>query len=373
MALSMSAVAFARDTQPENSGLQQGPATGDSGDGDSQIMGLPKTYIIDPSGTYDNAGNRTPAPITINGHDFDLSSTALADAINDNLVTVDLSVTSGKNELTGNPRVSARENGNTTITVTFKDKWGTGSSNATMRIRITAKKDVYISEDETTIGTETQAGANSTIWLPKGDTITLEPFSITAAYEPVTAYGENMTVTNTEVEKRNIVATGEELYNNADSNDKVIVYFKNGGYDVAAYEVKVASNQKSVNLAFNNNEIANLASDYDKVEFEFITFEAYNAGSGANRFNNSGTMYFNAIGGDDTAVYEYADGVLTKLDGKYDSVDKTIAVNGIKHLTSYVVASEELTEEEPEEEDSSSSAPTDEVPSTPANPSTGAL
>lgn len=305
------------------------------------------------------------------GNDLGFTSEILGRLINDNLVTVDLSVTSGKNNLTGNPKVTAKNGGSAVMSVTFKDQWGTGDASATMRIRITAKKDVYISNGRTNIGTQNETG--NTVWLPKGDTITLEPFSISAAYEPVTAYGENMTVTNTEVDKRNIVATGEELYNNADSNDKVIIYFKNGGYDMAAYEVKVAPNQKDVNLAFNTNEIANLASDYDKVEFEFITFEAYNAGSGANRFNNSGTMYFNAIGGDDTAVYEYADGVLTKLDGKYDSVDKTIAVNGIKHLTSYVVASEELPEDEPDEEDSSSSAPTDEVPSTPANPSTGAL
>ena len=82
-------------------------------------------------------------------------------------------------------------------------------------------------------------------------------------------------------------------------------------------------------------------------------------------------MYFNAIGGDETAVYEYVDGTLTKLNGKYDSVDKTIAVSGIKHLTSYVVASEELpSEEEPTEPTPSEPAAED---NTPVNPGTGAL
>lgn len=367
MALSMSAVAFARDTQPGNAGIQQGSGTAGSSTGSAtQTMGKSQSYVINPGPIQIDGKAGTP----------DLSDLVLGRLMNDNLVAVDLSVTSGKNELTGNPKVTAKSGGSATMSVTFKDKWGTGDSSATMRIRITAKKDIYYNTTSGVLGAKDEVinGTTAdTLWLPKGDTITLEPFNITATYYAVTNYGENMTVTNTEVNDRYIEASGEELYNNADSNDKVIIYFKNGGYDMAAYEVKVAPNQKDVNLAFNTNEIANLASDYDKVEFEFITFEAYNAGSGANRFNNSGTMYFNAIGGDDTAVYEYADGVLTKLDGKYDSVDKTIAVNGIKHLTSYVVASEELTEEEPEEEDSSSSAPTDEVPSTPANPSTGAL
>lgn len=367
MALSMSAVAFAKDTQPGTSGIAQGSGTaGSSGDSAHQTMGLAQSYVINPGAIQIEGKAGTP----------NLSDTVLGRLMNDNVVVVDLSVTAGKNELTGVPKVSAKNGGSATMSVKFKDKWGTGDADATMRIRITAKKDVYYNTVSGVLGTKDQVvvagvdGVADTLWLPKGDTITLEPFAINADYNQVTNYGENMTVTNTEVGGRYIVANGEELYNNADSNDKVIIYFKNGGYDVAAYEVKVAANQKSVNVAFNNDEIADLATTYDDLEFEFISFEAQV--SGANKFNNSGVMYFNAIGGDETAVYEYVDGTLTKLNGKYDSVDKTIAVSGIKHLTSYVVASEELpSEEEPAEEPSEQ--PSEPADTTPTNPGTGAL
>lgn len=356
MALSMSAVAFAQD-YPTTGEVIGGAAAGTTNgvyDGPTQAMGSSKTYLVNPG---DVTGRLT------DGAYANVDAIKLASLMNNKKVVVDVSVSAGKSNLSANPTVKVNKNNEAVLNIGFTDTWGIDNVDATMRIRITAKADITIGDVDGT--------GDPRVFLKKGDTITLSPFRAEGTYYFVDEYSENMTITSDEVSERRIKVSGEELYNNADSNDKVIIYFGGYGHDVAAFEGKISPNQKNLNLGYDTNEITAITNEYKDLEFEFINFKAQV--SGYNRFNNSGTMYFNAINGADTTVYEYADGVLTKMDGKYDSVDGTVAVSGIKYLTTYVIASEELPEDEPEEE-SSSPAPSEEVPSTPVgNPSTGAL
>lgn len=350
--------------------------------------------------------------------------------MDDNLLSSSVVVTSGKDKLDSIPTVKTV--GNTAqLKVKFKDTYDTKEVTSKIRVRFTAKKDIYLTNiysfewydgaewvkkyatTQTAVdgsdGVDDKADADGlsyqeyvdlqkviknsdlhrslklvegeTLMLKKGDTITCPEFEINGNYLDITDYGDTLTVTPKEVDDRYIIADGEDLYDNAGSSDKVTIYFGSTG-DVAALNFKVSSAQKDLNLFYKTDEIEDVTDAYPNVDFEFITFYAQN--SGANVLTNSGTMTFNAIGGKNTTVYEWNGKTLTELNSKYDSVDDTVVVDGIKRLTTYVVSEKKLEAkvEETEAPATETNAPVTEPvtapePSTPSdnneNPNTGAL
>lgn len=235
---------------------------------------------------------------------------------------------------------------------------------------------------EVAIPSFTTDSKKGTLIMKKGDTITCPEFELTAEYLDVDDYGDTLTVTPKEVSDGYVVARGEDLYDNSGSSDKVTIYFGSTG-DVAALNFKVSSAQKDLNLFYKTDEIEDVTNAYDDIDFEFITFYAQN--SGANVLTNTGSMTFNAIGGKNTTIYEWNGKTLTELNSKYDFVDDTVTVDGIKRLTTFVVSEKKLEAkvEETEAPATETQAPpvtepiTAPEPSAPAdnneNPNTGAL
>ncbi len=358
MAMSVSAVAFAKDYQPGENGIGDSTGVSDSMISRSQLIGTEIYYEVSvPEFAFgyedENSGSK-------------FTSEQLADLRENGLVTFNVYVSDGKSNLETQPTVKVRNVDDTqkaVLSVRFKDTWSTKDVSAQMRISITARKDVYYN-DTTSQYTDVKEG--NKIVMKKGDTLSMNAFRITAGYKDIASYGNDITISIPEVAEKQVIARGEELFSNSDDSDTVRFNF--GG--ALSYEVKIGSTQSDVNLAYSLDEVQSVTNTYPDVDFQFITFRAQN--SGANRFNNNGTLTFNAINGADTEVYEMDGNKLTRLNGKYDSIDETITVTGVKYLTSYVVASEELAVDDMEE-DSSNSNNGNNGTNQPSNPGTGAF
>ena len=241
------------------------------------------------------------------------------------------------------------------VRMSFKvtDTYKTGTTNVKLKIRVTIKKNV---ED-----------ADGTVIYKKGDTYTTDVISFKAKYNEVLDYSEDMQVTLSEVDSRNVILKGSKVYDEV-GNDRFTVSF---GDDVAMFIGKGSSSQKDVNLFYNLDEDAELTAMYPDIDFEFIEFK------GTPSFVNSGSLVFKAENKNYT-VYEWDGEGWTPLDGRstFDPTYKTVTVKNVKKLTKYAVASDVLPveDEEPEE-------PAEPVDSTPVaepdddegqNPNTGA-
>ena len=331
MALSTATVAFATDTPVDI-------VTSDKDLVVSTIGGDADKFLV-------KMGDTTKCDIEVGG----LNEYQVGWLLENDYIKIDASVTSGRNNLASAPvvKVATVKGGGNVAQLQFKvaHTYGTKNVEVSMKIRVTLLKP--LPEDaETTLELKSNK---------KGDTLTGDTITFKAAYNEVTAYGEDMTLTKTEVKDNCVLAKGEKLYDNSGDGDKVTFYFDN----YAAYTTKVSAAQKDINLYYTVDEIADVTDAYPDVDFEFITFK------GTPSFSNRGELTFNAIGGKNTKVYSYANGELTELDGEYDSTYGIVTVDGVKTLGSYVIASEALeVEEEPA------------APSTPAveeeNPNTGA-
>ena len=322
MALSTATVAFATDTASDLVFVDATTGTGS-----------------EPGTTNAIMGDTTKATIAVAGG----TGEVIGEYLNDGDIKISVTVTSGRSYLAAAPSVVVTEKGDNHYAVLkFKiaHTYGTSSVKVGMKVRITALKD----------GVEIGG-----VQMNKGDTLTGDETVFKAAYSGLTAYGEDMTLTLSEVDDNCVLAESEELYDAADENGKVTIYFDN----FAAFTAKISASQKDNNLYYTVDEVEDVTSAYPDVDFEFITFK------GAPSFSNSGTMTFNAIGGKNTTVYTYADGELTELDSEYDSTYGIVTVGGIKKLGTFVIASEAL---EVEEEPAAPSTPAVEE----ANPNTGA-
>ena len=246
----------------------------------------------------------------------------------------------------------AKNVGRPQLTVAFAHTYSTSSSEATMKLRFTAKKDVTLNG----------------VAYKKGDTISTEEVKFTAEYHPLSNYYKDMQLTTQEVSDNNVILNGSDLYD-AIGDSKFTITF---GDDIAMFEGKAAVNQKNVNLYYSLATIDEIVDAYPTVDFTFLTFK----GNGAPVFQNTGKMVF-AAKDKNTTVYSWDGEVLTPISDpkNYDDTYKTVTVSGIKKLGTYVIADQILeVEEEPEE-------PAEPVDSTPVaepdndeggNPNTGA-
>lgn len=237
------------------------------------------------------------------------------------------------------------------VKVSFKIKhtYSTGTEDVSMKFRITFKQNYT-----------TDAGYS----YSKGDTIMLDAVTFTGTYYNMNDKGTEMELTQPEVGNNEVLMnSGDELYDKI-GTDEFTVYFEN----TASFTGKMAPNQRALNLYYSINTISDIADQYPNIDFEFIDFKGQQAGK--TTFVNTGSMAFDAIGGENTKVYEWDGEELEEIPTKYDKNSNTVYTGKvIKKLTTYVIASEEIVDEEPEEP--ASSAPSVE-PDDNINPKTGA-
>ena len=143
--------------------------------------------------------------------------------------------------------------------------------------------------------------------------------------------------------------------------------------EFAAFVGESSPSQQEQNFYFTTEEIPQILEQYTDVDFEVLTFK------GNPSFARTGAMVFHALGGKDTAIYRYADGVLEQLDSVYDEANDRVIVDGIKKLDCFVIASKSLDLSTVEEGGSVSSNDAEEqtedtvqITDTEANPNTGA-
>ena len=345
MALSTASVAFAADTMDVEIGFVDADASESS---TNAKMGKTTKYALNDI----SFANRS-------GSDSTFTTEILGEMLDEGWLRSSVAVSSGRNNFASIPVIKVVD-GQPQLQFKFAHTYGTDDVEADLAIRLTATRDIYWDADlNNNNGAYTTGSEGNTLVLKKGDTLAGEKTTFKAAYDEITAYGEDMTITLAEVDNNAVVADGEELYINADSDSKVTFYFE----DTAAFNTKISGAQKDVNLYYSVDEIDDIVEHYPDVDFEFISFY------GAPSFTNSGSMTFNAIGAKNTTVYTFDGETLTPLDTTFDSTYGTVTAKGIKKLTTFVVADQVLEVEEEEE-------PDDEVTETPdveeENPNTGA-
>jgi hypothetical protein len=160
-----------------------------------------------------------------------------------------------------------------------------------------------------------------------------------AHYNPLAQLGPQIRLTQSDVEKGNVLANGEELYM-ATNRDKMLTFVLDS--DIR-YTTHISAAQKPVNLYYSLEEIASVGALYPDIDFTCVTFH------GEPSFINSGELVFKAIGGEETVVYTYEGKRLAPVASFYDEAAGTVTVRGIKRLGAYVVASESVQDIEEEE------------------------
>jgi len=326
MALSTATVAFASDNHEAAAGLN---GTHTKYDPDGSAIEL----RIAQDGKYDLSVG------AFGGAIGGLTAEQLGWLIDENLVAINVKVTEGRSYLSALPTVKEVD-GAAQLKLKFNDTYkvnaikpGTEKDplKASLKIDITFKKDVYYDAAQATLGGLNVDKAGEVLeGMAKGDTVHLDPISFKSGYYETDDYGLDMTFTNTEAKNRETVIIAENLLNEVD-DETVTIYFD----DTAAWSGKIASTQKNLNVYFVEDEIAEIVDAYgDDIDFEFLTFK------GTPSFSRAGSLTFNAIGGEDTVVYEVIDDKLVVLDGEYDSTYGIVTVDNVRKLTSYVIASE---------------------------------
>ena len=260
-------------------------------------------------------------------------------------IKVDVTVTDGRSLLAAAPTVklyeTAKGSKDYRAVLCFKVKhtYGVDAEDIAMRVRVTALKD------------------SEAMGLKKGDTLSVDEILFEANYYEITNYGKDMTITATEVASNNVVVDASDLIAKLEEKETETATFYFG--DTAAFTAKISDAQKDVNVYYVTGVDDKYYEEYPELAFEAIEFK------GSPKFLRKGTLTFNAIGDEDTVVYEVTKDGLVELEiADYDSTYETVTVEGINKLTSYLVASEAL-EVEAEVE-----AP--ETPAVEENPNTGA-
>ena len=300
MALSTATVALAKDTDVE-------------GKVDSDIGTL---VTDDATVTSVEFGANEKFALNVAGYLADLGQ-----ALADDEIKIDVTVTEGRSLLAAAPTVKLYEleDGTYRAVLGFKVKhtYGTSDEDVAMRVRVTALK------------------ACDILGLAKGDTLSVDEILFNAEYHEIAAYGKDMTITATEVANNMVIVDASDLNAVLEEKETETASFYFG--DTAAFTAKISSAQKDVNVYYVTGVDDDYYEEYPELDFEAIEFK------GSPKFLRKGTLTFNAIGDEDTVVYEVTDEGLVELEiADYDSTYGTVTVEGISTLTSYLVASEAL-------------------------------
>ena len=169
----------------------------------------------------------------------------------------------------------------------------------------------------------------------KGDTLSVDEILFDPFYKEITNYGKDMTITAEEVKSNNVVVEMDGLRAALEARDTETATFYFG--DVAAFTAKISEAQKDVNVHYETKVADKYYDAYPEFDFEAIQFQA------SPKFLRKGTLTFNAIGEDETTVYEVtADGLVELEIADYDATYDIVTIEGVSSLTSYLVASEAL-------------------------------
>ena len=321
MALSTSAVALAKDTDV-------------SGD----VSDLPTLAAGDPSNVEGILyGKKAEFVLSTSKLNDDL----LGKLLKEELIKIDVTVTNGRSLLKKAPSVSVVKAKTgallAKLTMDVKDTFNTDADDTssdkdiTLRVRVTALENL------------TDKGYGD-IGMAKGDTLSVDEIPFNVFYRELTNYGKDMTITADEVSNKWVVAEFKDDDDDSEGYDLLTALEDKGTEtatfyfdETAAFTAKISEAQKNVNLAYSTKIADEYYEEYPEVEFEAIKFEA------APKFLRKGTLTFNAIGEEDTVVYEVTSEGLVELEiAEYDSTYETVTVEGINTLTSYLVASEAL-------------------------------
>ena len=252
----------------------------------------------------------------------------LGTALYNKQVKIDVTVTEGRSLLAAAPTVKLvklQDGGENpyraALKVKVKDTYSTDLDfedvDFSLRVRVTAIEKCDL------------------LGLKKGDTLSVDAIDFAAYYEEITNYGKDMTITVDEVKSKNVVVEMDGLREKLEEKGTETATFYFG--DVAAFTAKISEAQKDLNVAYALPSLDDYYTEYPELDFEAIVFKA------SPKFLRKGTLTFNAIGEDETVVYEVtADGLVELEIADYDSTYETVTVEGINVLTSYLVASEAL-------------------------------
>jgi len=324
MALSTSAVALAKDTDV-------------SGGANDDTAGLSDVKEATADLNEVLYGKTSKFYLTVTSGDESYTRT-LGEALYNEEIKIDVTVTEGRSLLEKAPSVKVMENAdddkfavlNLPVKHTYSTDIDKKDADISVRVRVTC-----IAKDGCTELKDEKGNL-----LKKGDTLSIDAIDFAAYYNQLTAYGKDMTITATEVDDKNIEdnwvvaemdALREELEDR--ETETATFYFD----ETAAFTTKISEAQKDVNLYYTTKVADEYYEEYPELSFEAIQFK------GSPKFLRKGTLTFNAIGDEDTAVYEVTSDGLVELEiAEYDSTYDVVTVEGINTLTSYLVASEAL-------------------------------
>lgn len=327
MALSTATIAFAKDTD----------VVGDV----SSVSGvLDTTTNLNITGVeYGTKPNFTLKVDTA-------TETELGAALKAGEVKIDITVVEGRSLLAAAPTIKV-----------YKDTSDEYYAVLGLNIKDTYNTDIEVKDGAISLRVRITALADNVLGMTqKGDTLSIDEILFDPYYKEISDYGKDMTITTYEVESNNVVVVADTLLEVLD-NETATFYFD----DTAAFTTKISNSQKDVNLYYDTTVDEDFYDEYPEVDFEAIEFK------GTPKFMRQGTLTFNAIGDDDTVVYEITNDGLVELEiSDYDAIYNIVTVENISTLTNYLVASKSLAAE-------FVPSPTPEDVPEEVNPNTGAI
>lgn len=262
-----------------------------------------------------------------------MTSSQLADLIELGSVRIKVVVTEGEELLKGMPIIT-REDDSALLEMTIAHTYGIKEETVKAEISFTANRNIYWDKEQRnyTRNLRSNKGERNILILEKGDTLISQPIEFTAYYNNLENYQMKIHLDEDSIANRGVLADGEELYMAAGKDKMLTLEFG----EIAAYTTCISAAQKTVNLYYSLDEIEDITELYPECSFHFISFP------GNPSFINSGELTFQAVGGENTVIYSFEGGELTRLESEYDSTYNTTTVRSVKRLGSYVVASESI-------------------------------
>ena len=253
-----------------------------------------------------------------------ITETELGAALKAGEVRIDVTVTDGRNLLAAAPTVKV-----------YKDTSDEYFAVLGLNIKDTFNTDIEVKDGAISLRVRITALIDNALGMAKGDTLSIDEILFDPYYNEINDYGKDMTITPSEVDSNNVVVMADALLDVLNT-ETVTFYFD----DTVSFATKISNSQKDINLHYNTIVDEDFYDAYPEVNFEAIEF------NGTPKFMRKGTLTFDAIGDNNTAVYEITDDGLVELEiSKYDAIYHTVTVENISTLTSYLIASKSLAAE----------------------------
>ena len=256
-----------------------------------------------------------------------IAETELGAALKAGEVRIDVTVTDGRNLLAAAPTVKV-----------YKDTSDEYFAVLGLNIKDIYNTDIEVKDGAISLRVRITALADNALGMAKGDTLSIDEILFDPYYNEINDYGRDMTITSFEVDSNNVVVMADALLDalNKKNTETATFYFG----DAVSFTTKISNSQKDINLHYNTIVDEDFYDAYPEVNFEAIEF------NGTPKFMRKGTLTFDAIGDNNTAVYEITDDGLVELEiSKYDAIYHTVTVENISTLTNYLIASKSLTAE----------------------------